>query len=102
MVNFFFGDDGFQNMFVYQPKLDTLNFKKDKSTGYNLSWKSKGVFTSKFKPLCTVFLHSTKLSGYKMRRRFHKDLLVVEQNNYTTKIVNAYIFYELEIFYKSC
>ena len=52
---FLFGDDGFQNMFVYRPKLDMLNFKKDKSTGYILSWKSKGVFTSKFKPLYTVF-----------------------------------------------
>ena len=37
-----------------------------------------------------------------MGRRFDKDLLAVEENNYTTKIVNAYIFYELDIFYKSC
>ena len=32
-----FGDDGFGNIFVYQPTLDTLKIKKDKSTDYNLS-----------------------------------------------------------------
>ena len=72
MVNFFFGDDGFQNMFVYQPKLDTLNFKKDKSTGYNLSWKSKGVFTSKFKPLCTVFYIAQNFLDIKWEEDFIK------------------------------
>ena len=32
----FFGDDGFQNMFVYQPKpkLDTLELKEDKVNDY--------------------------------------------------------------------
>ena len=38
-------------MFVYQPTLDTLKLKKDKCTDYVLSWKSKGVYNSKFKPL---------------------------------------------------
>ena len=28
--------------------------------------------------------------------RFDKDPLVVEQNNYTTKIVNVYIVYDLD------
>ena len=28
--------------------------------------------------------------------KFHKDLLAIEQNNYLTKIVNAYIFYDLD------
>ena len=94
MINFFV-DDGFQNMFFYQPTLDTLELKKDRGSDYVLSWKSKGVFTSKFEPLYTSFLHSTDLSGYKVGTRFDKDLLPVEQNNYTTKIVNAYNFYEL-------
>ena len=36
------------------------------------------------------------LSGYKMRVKFDKDPLAVEQNNYLTKIVNAYIIYDLD------
>ena len=31
-----------------------------------------------------------------MRIKFDKDALAVEQNNYLTKIVNAYIVYDLE------
>ena len=33
---YFVGDDGSQNMFVYQPTLDTLESKKDKGTDYIL------------------------------------------------------------------
>ena len=44
-------------MFVYQPTLNTLEIKKPKATDYVLSWKSKGVYTSKRKPLYTAFLH---------------------------------------------
>ena len=40
----------------------------------------------------TVCLQSIKHSGYKMG----KDSLAVEQNNYTTKIVNAYTVYDLK------
>ena len=73
--NFFLGriyftsNGGSQNTFIYSPTLD-----------YVLSWKSKGVFNSKLKPSCTGFLHSIKLSGYKMGIKFDKDPLVVEQN----------------------
>ena len=66
--NFFLGriyfrsnDDGSQNAYVYQPTLDNLDLKKDKGTDYVLSWKSKGVFNSKLKPLYTAFLHRRKL-----------------------------------------
>ena len=41
----FFGDDGSQNVFIYQRKLSTLELKKDKGTNYVFSWKSKGVYT---------------------------------------------------------
>ena len=61
---FSFGDDGSQNMFVYQPALDTLELKKDKNTDYVLSWKSTGVYTPKLKPLYIAFLHSIKPFGY--------------------------------------
>ena len=48
--NFFLGriyftsNDGSQNTFVYQPKLNILEWKKDKGTVYVLSSKSKEPF----------------------------------------------------------
>ena len=33
---------------------------------------------------------------YKIRIKFDKDPLAVEQNNYASKIVNVYIAYDLE------
>ena len=51
--NFFLGriyftsNDGSQNTFVYQPRLDVLELKKDKGTDYVLSWKLKGMFNYK-------------------------------------------------------
>ena len=40
-------------------------------------------------------MHSL-LSRYRMRIKFDKGPIAVEQNNYTTKIVNAYIVYDLD------
>ena len=56
----------------------------------------KGVYTFKLKPLYTAFLHNMIVSGYKMGIKFAKDPLAIEQNNYATKIVNAYIIYDLD------
>ena len=61
LAKYFFGDDGFRNMFVYQPTLDTLDLKKDRGTDYIFSWKSKVVYTSKLKSLYTAFMYSIKL-----------------------------------------
>ena len=41
-------------------------------------------------------MHSIKLSGYKVGIKFDKGSKAVEQNNYTTKVVNAYIGYDLD------
>ena len=91
-----FGIDGFQNMFVYQPKLDTLELKKKiKALIMFLVGNQKEVFTSTLRPSYTAFLHSTKFFGYKLEIKFDKDPLDVEQNNYLTKIVNAYTVYEI-------
>ena len=40
-------------------------------------------------------MHSVNLSGDRIRIKFDKDPLAVEQNNYLTKIVNVYIVYGL-------
>ena len=56
---YFTSNDGSQSTFVYQPTPDTLELTK--GTDYVISWKSKGVFNSKLKPLFTVFFNSKKL-----------------------------------------
>ena len=77
---------------IYQPTLDT-----DKGNDYVLSWKSKGVFNSKLKPLYTAFLNSIKLSEYRTGIKSDKDPLAIAQNNYLTKIINVHIVYNLSI-----
>ena len=49
----FYGDDGFQNIFVYQPLFSMLELRKDKGTDYAFGWKSKGFLESKL-----LLLHS--------------------------------------------
>ena len=56
----FLGDDGFQNMFVYQPTLRMLELKKDKGTDYVIGWKSKGLLKSKLLPFHGAFLPNIK------------------------------------------
>ena len=52
---YFPGNDGSQNMLIYQPPLDMLELKSNKGTGYGVSWKSKGVYNSKLKRLYIAF-----------------------------------------------
>ena len=68
--------------------------KADNGTDHVLSWDSKGLYNSKFKPLFTAFLHSINLSGYNVRIKFDGDSLVVEQNNYPTMTLNASTFFD--------
>ena len=49
----------------------------------------------KLKPLYTAFLHSIKLTGYKIGIKLNKDPLTAEQDNYFTNIVNFYVVYDL-------
>ena len=71
----------FINQYLY------VRIKEDKDTDYVLSWK----FNFKLKPLYTAFLHSIKLSGYKMVIKFDNDPLAVEQNNYLNQKCNCFI-----------
>ena len=41
-------------------------------------------------------MHNIILYGYRIGIQFNKRVLVVEQKNYATKIVNAYIVYDLD------
>ena len=46
----------------------------------------KRVYNSKLKPLYAAFLHSINLFEYRIRIKFDKNPLGVEQNNYLSKI----------------
>ena len=94
---YFTSNEGSQNMFVYQTTLDTLKLKKEKGNDYVLSRKSKAMYTSKLKPLYTAFIHSIKISRYRKVTNFDKDPLAVKRNNYTSKIINVYIVYDLNV-----
>ena len=52
---FFFGNNVFQDMFVYQPTLNTLQIKYEKTFENVVSWKSKGTYTTNLKPLHGAF-----------------------------------------------
>ena len=59
---YFFDDDGFQNMFVYQPIFNTFDLKKDKGTEYVIGWESKGSLVGNQK-------------GHKLLNSYHHILL---------------------------
>ena len=63
----------------------------DKGTDVTLSWKWKGLYSFILSPQDIAFF----FFGNKMGIKFDTDLLVVDLNNHATKIVNAYIVYEL-------
>ena len=83
-------------MFVYYPSFNTLELKKDKNTEYFIGWKSKGLFKSNFRPLHGAFLPNIKYFGHKIGMQLNNTPSIVEQNNYSIKTVNAYIFYDLD------
>ena len=41
-------------------------------------------------------MYSTNPSGYRMRIKFIKIPLFAEQNNFTKKVINVYIVYDLD------
>ena len=92
----FKSNDGSQNTFFYQPTLDTLELNKNKGTDYVLSWKSKGVFNSKLKPLYTAFLCGINISEYRIGIKLDKKPLPVEQNNYLRNLVYVSIACDLD------
>ena len=72
-------NDGSQDSLAYQTKLVTLELEQNKGIDFVLSWKSNGLYTSKLNPLYTAFLQSITLSGYRVRIKFDKYVLAVEQ-----------------------
>ena len=90
----FFGLDGFQNMFVYQPKFNTIDVKQANNE-YVSAWNSKGIYS--FNLVSLHDLASTiKFFEHKSALKFNNSVLVVQQNNNVTKIVSGYSVYELD------
>ena len=92
----FRSDDGYQNLFVYQPIFNVLDLKIAKGTEYVTGWKSKGVYNSKLIAVHVTFLPNIKYFRKKIKIQFNNSPLVIEQNNYTTKNVNVNIVYDLD------
>ena len=57
---------------------------------------SKDLFDWKLLPLNDVFLPNKKYFGHKIGLQLNNTPLVVEQSNYETKNLNAYIVYNLD------
>ena len=73
-----------------------FRIKKDKGVDFIFNWRSKGVYSSKPKPLYAAFLNSIKLCEYRIGIKFDKEPLILKQINYLTKTVNVYIVYNLD------
>ena len=93
---YFTSNDGYQNMFACQPTFNVLELKNDKPTEYIISWKSKRLYKSKLIALHGAFLPNIKYFKNKIGIQFNSTPLVIERNNYVTKIVNVYIVYDLD------
>ena len=96
---YFRSNDGSKNTFALQTTLDPLKLKKGKTLIMLLVGNEREY--SKLKSLYIVFLHSTKLSVYRMGIKFDKDPLALEQNKYLSKIVNVYSAYYLDVWPKN-
>ena len=67
-----------------------------KDTEYVIGWKSKGVYNSKFIELHGAFLPNVENFGNEIGAHFNSTPLVIQQNNYPTKIVNVCIVHDLD------
>ena len=82
-------------MFVYQATSTMLDLKKDNGTDYVTDRKPQDLFESFKSSFTWCFLNEHKYFGCKIGTPFKNIPLVVKQNDYSTKSVNAYITYEL-------
>ena len=83
-------------MFAYKPTFSSFVLKKGKGPEYVNNSKSRGLFKTEIHPLHNAFLPNIKRFGHKLEIQFNNTSFVKDKNNYATKIVNAYIAYDLE------
>ena len=92
---YFASADELQNMFFYQPTFSTIKYHNTRIE-YTISWRSKVLYIIDLIPINNDLLSNIKYFNKKVALQFDYTLLVVHQNNCTTKIVNAYIVYDLD------
>ena len=97
---YFTSDGRFQKVFVDEPTFTMIKYK-NMSAEYVISWKSKAVYNSKPITLNSSFLLNIKYFFIK-GLQFNNTSLVIEQNNYTRKILNVYIVYDLDLLHWIC
>ena len=73
-----------------------VELKNDTCIEYVISLKSKGVYNSELKALLRRFLTSVNNFWNKIGIQFHNTPLVIEQNNYASRIVDVHIVYDLD------
>ena len=75
---------------------NVLELKKGKGAEYIIGWKSKFLYNSELIALYNAFLPNVNYFGNKIGIQLNSTPLVIEQINYTGKIVNVYIVYDLD------
>ena len=73
-----------------------LELKKGKGAEYIIGWKSKFLYNSELIALYNAFLPNVNYFGNKIGIQLNNTPLVIEQINYTRKIVNVWIVYDLD------
>ena len=95
-----FEEDGTQNWFLFQRISRYFTTAYANNNNYILSWESKGLPDQSFKEPTTdnkMLNPSLDYVGSKMRVKFRWDCLKQENITFNHgKIVNIYIFYEIE------
>ena len=82
-------------MFLYPPTFNMLHLQKEKALIMLLVGYQRGCIVLLF--FCyTLHFCIARIISDKKGVEFDKEFLVVEQNNYAFKIVNACIVYELD------
>ena len=80
--------DGYENMFVCQTIFSTIKHHNAR-TEYFISWRSKGLDTTKLLPVNNDLLTKIRYFNGKIGLQFHSTPLFVDKSNYTTKISNV-------------
>ena len=75
-------------MFVCQTIFSTIKHHNAR-TKYFISWRSKGLDTTKLLPVNNDLLPKIRYFNGKIGLQFHSTPLFVDKSNYTTKISNV-------------
>ena len=83
-------------MIVYQPTLNILELQKVRTLIMFLVKNKREYILLNINHCMLLSWIALNFLNKKVKLKFNKDPLAVEQNNYATKIVNAYIVYDLD------